>query len=72
MEAAVQKSNEELVELKKLQTEWQTKLNHIASKKAELEEYVEEFNDEAMKSSKVIFPSDSHGTWLSRMKFVCP
>ena len=52
MEAAVQKSNEELVELKKLQTEWQTKLNHIASKKAELEEYVEEFSGEANEKLK--------------------
>ena len=52
MEAAVQKSNEELVELKKLQIEWRTRLNHIAAKKAELEEYVEEFSGEANEKLK--------------------
>ena len=52
LEVTVQKSKEELVELKRSHAEWETKLKHIAAKKAELEEYVEEFNGEANENLK--------------------
>ena len=52
MEATVQKSKEELVELKRSHAEWETKLKHIAAKKAELEEYVKEFSGEANEKLK--------------------
>lgn len=52
LKVAVEKSAEELVEVKKYYAKWETKFGQVTTKRAKLEQFVEEYDKDMRKNLK--------------------